>query len=126
MAFLQTLLITAGYVNLLAPQPVWAQTTLTPTNTPMSRPPDFNPYTVPSISSAGEPVLQSFVSYSIEFAFFPDFAGNKSHPNTFSNNLLESLGKFQGSKPDIRVGGNTQYVLQSYEVKLLLYLFPTI
>ena len=52
----------------------------------------------------------SFVSYSIEFSSFPDFAGNLSHPNTFSNTLLENLGKIQGARPIIRVGGNTQYV----------------
>lgn len=70
-----------------------------------------NPVTVPNVTAAGEPVLRSFVSFSIEFAFFPDFAGNKSAPNVFSDNLLANLGALQGSKPDIRVGGNTQYVL---------------
>jgi hypothetical protein len=57
---------------------------------------------------AGPPVLPSFVSYSLEFAFFPDFAGNLSSPNKFSDTLLENLGKIQGSRPVIRVGGNTQ------------------
>ncbi|KAK3112327.1 hypothetical protein LTR53_011508 [Teratosphaeriaceae sp. CCFEE 6253] len=52
--------------------------------------------TVPSLP--GVP-LEAFVSYSIEFASFPDFAGNKSVPNSFSNNR---------TKPYIRVGGNTQ------------------
>jgi hypothetical protein len=73
--------------------------------------------------------LDGFVSYSIEFSSFPDFAGkynslervlceleelrdglagNKSHPNTFSNNLLENIGHLIGTKPYIRVGGNTQ------------------
>jgi hypothetical protein len=52
--------------------------------------------------------LQPFVSYSIEFSSFPDFAGNLSHPNTFSNNLLDNLASFTGIKPLIRVGGNTQ------------------
>jgi len=33
---------------------------------------------------AGVP-LEAFVSFSIEFAFFPDYAGNISSPNTFSN-----------------------------------------
>lgn len=58
-------------------------------------------------ANAGVP-LQPFVSYSIEFSSFPDFAGNLSHPNTFSNNLLDNLAKFTGIKPLIRVGGNTQ------------------
>lgn len=52
--------------------------------------------------------LEAFVSYSIEFSSFPDFAGNISAPNTFSNNLLNNLGEFAGTKPYIREGGNTQ------------------
>ncbi|KAI1496008.1 hypothetical protein F5X99DRAFT_425265 [Biscogniauxia marginata] len=52
--------------------------------------------------------LDGFVSYSIEFSSFPDFAGNKSHPNEFSNNLLDNIGNLTGTKPYIRVGGNTQ------------------
>ena len=60
-------------------------------------------------AGAGVP-LEAFVSFSIEFAFFPDFAGNISHPNTFSNNLLNNIGNLTGTKPFIRVGGNTQYV----------------
>jgi hypothetical protein len=48
------------------------------------------------------------MSYSIEFSSFPDFAGNLSHPNTYSDNLLNNLAAYAGSKPLIRVGGNTQ------------------
>jgi len=58
-------------------------------------------------SDAGVP-LQAFVSFSIEFAFFPDYAGNATAPNTFSNNLLNNIGNLTGTKPYIRVGGNTQ------------------
>ncbi|EXJ80877.1 hypothetical protein A1O3_07164 [Capronia epimyces CBS 606.96] len=58
--------------------------------------------------NAGPPVLASFVSFSIEFASFPDFAGNSSRPNNFSYHLLSNLGRLQGSHPIIRVGGNTQ------------------
>ncbi|KAI7524271.1 hypothetical protein KC317_g21518, partial [Hortaea werneckii] len=61
--------------------------------------------TVPS--DAGVP-FKSFLSYSIEFSSFPDFAGNLSSPNVFSNNLLNNLGNLAGTKPYIRVGGNTQ------------------
>ncbi|KAF2842877.1 glycoside hydrolase family 79 protein [Patellaria atrata CBS 101060] len=62
-------------------------------------------------------VLPSFVSYSIEFAFFPDFAGNLSQPNTFSENLLNNIAALSGSKPNIRVGGNTQdYALYDAEL----------
>ena len=58
-------------------------------------------------AGAGVP-LEAFVSFSIEFSSFPDFAGNISAPNTFSNNLLNNLGNLAGTKPYIRVGGNTQ------------------
>ncbi|KAJ2970373.1 hypothetical protein NUW58_g9720 [Xylaria curta] len=34
--------------------------------------------------------------------------GNLSNPNKFSNNLLNNLGYLTGTKPYIRVGGNTQ------------------
>ena len=58
--------------------------------------------------NASATIRESFVSFSIEFSSFPDFAGNDSHPNNFSYNLLRNLGEFQGSNPIIRVGGNTQ------------------
>lgn len=35
-------------------------------------------------------------------------SGNNSSPNTFSDNLLTNLGNIIGTKPYIRVGGNTQ------------------
>ncbi|KAL1865293.1 hypothetical protein VTK73DRAFT_5294 [Phialemonium thermophilum] len=66
------------------------------------------PYTIDADqAAAGEP-FDGFVSYSIEFSSFPDFAGNKSQPNVYSNNLLENIGDLIGTKPYIRVGGNTQ------------------
>ena len=46
--------------------------------------------------------LESFVAFSIEFSSFPDFAGNLSTPNTFSDNLLNNLGNLSGTKPYIR------------------------
>ncbi|KAI1081896.1 glycoside hydrolase family 79 protein [Whalleya microplaca] len=57
--------------------------------------------------NASQP-LDGFVSFSIEFSSFPDFAGNNSNPNEFSDNLLNNLGNLTGTKPYIRVGGNTQ------------------
>ncbi|KAJ5668439.1 uncharacterized protein N7477_007009 [Penicillium maclennaniae] len=59
-------------------------------------------------NTAGAAILHPFVSFSIEFAFFPDYAGNLSSPNKFSNQLLDNLGDLQGVKPYVRVGGNTQ------------------
>jgi len=52
--------------------------------------------------------MEAPLSYSIEFSSFVDYAGNSSAPNDFSNNLLNNLGNLTGSKPFIRVGGNTQ------------------
>lgn len=57
-------------------------------------------------ANAGVP-LQPFVSFSIEFSSFPDYAGNLSHPNNFSNTLLDNLAEYTKFKPLIRVGGNT-------------------
>lgn len=59
-------------------------------------------------ANASIPPLTSFVSFSIEFASFPEFAGNSSHPNIFSYNLLGNLKDLQGTYPIMRVGGNTQ------------------
>ncbi|KAI1431121.1 glycoside hydrolase family 79 protein [Xylaria sp. CBS 124048] len=68
----------------------------------------------------GEP-LDGFVSFSIEFSSFPDFAGNQSQPNEFSNNLLENLGSLTGQKPYIRVGGNTQdYAIFNPDLQIAL------
>lgn len=57
---------------------------------------------------ASDTIPQAFVSFSIEFAFFPDFAGTPDSPNTLSYNLLTSIANLTGSLPVIRVGGNTQ------------------
>lgn len=64
-------------------------------------------YTVNS-STSQSPVFDGYVSFSIEFSSFPDFAGNSSHPNTFSDILLGNIRDLIGAKPYIRVGGNTQ------------------
>ncbi|RYC57352.1 hypothetical protein CHU98_g8864 [Xylaria longipes] len=47
--------------------------------------------------------------------------GNKSHPNKFSNNLLNNIGDLTGTKPHIRVGGNTQdYAIYNPKLKIAL------
>ncbi|KAI1827799.1 glycoside hydrolase family 79 protein [Xylaria intraflava] len=80
-----------------------------------------------SASVNASQTLDGFVSFSIEFASFPDFAGksvarrNLSHPNEFSNNLLNNLGKLAGRKPYIRVGGNTQdYAIYNPDLTIAL------
>lgn len=84
-------------------------------------------YQIPkSAGEIGQP-FDGFVSYSIEFSSFPEFAGiferydinhaefltilepgNKSAPNIYSYNLIKNLGDIMGSMPYVRVGGNTQ------------------
>ncbi|MCJ1417931.1 hypothetical protein MMC32_004276 [Xylographa parallela] len=57
--------------------------------------------------AASQPVPEAFISFAIEFGHFPDFAGNLSTPNIFSNNLLNNIGNLTGTKPYIRVGGTS-------------------
>ncbi|KAI4665273.1 uncharacterized protein J4E78_002733 [Alternaria triticimaculans] len=79
-------------------------------------------------NDAGVP-LDSFVSYSFEFSSWPDFAGNLSHPNAFSYNLMSNLGKLQGSMPIARVGGNTQDIAifdESLETSIVGIIRPNI
>lgn len=47
-------------------------------------------------------------------------AGNSTHPNIFSYNLLKNLGDLQGSYPVIRVGGNTQYEQAKSDIQTLI------
>ncbi|KAL4877935.1 hypothetical protein BJY04DRAFT_221509 [Aspergillus karnatakaensis] len=68
---------------------------------------------LPSVSKApppniSEPIGEAFVSFSIEFSWFPEYAGNKSNPNRFSSNLLANFEQYTGHRPYVRVGGNTQ------------------
>jgi hypothetical protein len=49
------------------------------------------------------------------------FTGNHSAPNIFSDNLLNNLGAISGTKPLIRVGGNTQdYALYNASLPVAL------
>ena len=68
------------------------------------------PLTVPYSPStdASEPVPKDVSSFSIEFSSLVDYAGNTSHPNEFSLNLLSNLKDATGTYPRIRVGGTTQ------------------
>ncbi|MCJ1479310.1 hypothetical protein MMC13_007995 [Lambiella insularis] len=85
-----------------------SSTSPSPTTSPTG--PAFPPATLPASPPASNfPAIQeSFVSFAIEFLFFPDFSGNLSAPNTFSDNLLSNIANISGTKPYIRVGGNTQ------------------
>lgn len=88
---------------------VLAASGLNPFNESLLHSPTAINVDVPTYSSnnGGIP-LEAPLSYSIEFSSFVDFAGNTSVPNDYSNNLLNNLGNLTGTKPYIRVGGNTQ------------------
>ena len=46
--------------------------------------------------NASKPLLESFVSYSIEFSSFPDFAGKLG--NMLENQVITSCRQFQSAK----------------------------
>ncbi|KAF2118086.1 glycoside hydrolase superfamily [Lophiotrema nucula] len=49
----------------------------------------------------------NYQSYSIEFSYMNDYAGNNTHPNKFSHELLQNLEDISGALPIIRAGGTT-------------------
>ncbi|KAJ5098927.1 hypothetical protein N7532_005928 [Penicillium argentinense] len=67
-----------------------------------------HPIAIPSPKANTAVVPKDFHSFSIEFAFFPDYAGNKSHPNRFTKNLLQNFKDITGVYPLVRVGGTSQ------------------
>ncbi|KAJ5123617.1 hypothetical protein N7448_009714 [Penicillium atrosanguineum] len=89
---------------------------------------------------ASKPVEHAFASFSFPVHFFADFAGNKSHPNRFSQDVVRLLHEKTGAWPHIRVGGTsgdraiynasqTQSIILSEEldngIPLEVYLGPT-
>ncbi|CAG8091796.1 unnamed protein product [Penicillium salamii] len=58
-------------------------------------------------TGASEPVDHAFASFSWPVHFFADYAGNKSHPNTFSQDIVNLLHAKTGAYPHIRVGGTS-------------------
>lgn len=64
---------------------------------------------IPASPQHGRQVVDAnFQSYSIEFSFMLDYAGNDSSPNRFSRRLLQNLYDIRGAYPIIRAGGTTQ------------------
>ncbi|KAH8801732.1 hypothetical protein F5884DRAFT_889825 [Xylogone sp. PMI_703] len=64
---------------------------------------------VPNSPPQGHQIVDgNFQSYSIEFSYMLDFAGNHSHPNKFSYQMLKNLYDISGAYPIIRAGGTTQ------------------
>ncbi|KAF8126996.1 glycoside hydrolase family 79 protein [Boletus edulis] len=53
------------------------------------------------------PLNPSLASFSIETAFFEDYLGNASYPNTLSISLFQNLVDRAGVAPQVRIGGIT-------------------
>ena len=53
------------------------------------------------------PLNPSLASFSIETAFFEEYLGNVSYPNTLSINLFQNLKERAGIASQIRIGGIT-------------------
>ncbi|CAG8957767.1 hypothetical protein HYFRA_00000105 [Hymenoscyphus fraxineus] len=71
---------------------------------------------VPKSAPAGRQVIDAaFQSFSIEFSYMLDYAGNNTHPNKFSYNIIQSLKDISGAYPIIRAGGTTQNRANFYE-----------
>ncbi|KAG8168393.1 hypothetical protein KVR01_001142 [Diaporthe batatas] len=81
-----------------------------------------------SVPEGRQIVDASFQSYSIEFSYMLDFAGNASHPNVYSHQMLQNLGDIAGSYPIIRAGGTTQnrntYVANQSEALIARFSTP--
>lgn len=64
---------------------------------------------IPQSPSPGRQIIdENFQSYSIEFSYMQDYAGNTSHPNEFSYKMMQNLFDIRGGYPIIRAGGSTQ------------------
>lgn len=55
-------------------------------------------------------VRHDFASFSWPSHFFSDYAGNASHPNQFTKDVLDLLASKSGAQPFIRVGGTSTFV----------------
>ncbi|KAJ5825366.1 hypothetical protein N7474_002504 [Penicillium riverlandense] len=58
-------------------------------------------------AGASKPVEHAFASFSFPIHFFADYAGNKSQPNRFSQDIIKLLYDKTGEWPYIRVGGTS-------------------
>jgi hypothetical protein len=62
-------------------------------------------------SDAASQILDPrLASFSFELAYFPTFAGNLSHPNVLTTELVKRLVERTGVGPGIRPGGITVWV----------------
>ncbi|KIJ37551.1 glycoside hydrolase family 79 protein, partial [Sphaerobolus stellatus SS14] len=58
-------------------------------------------------TAASQVLDRRLASFSFELAYFPTFAGNLSHPNVLTHELIQRLVERTGVGPDIRPGGIT-------------------
>lgn len=58
-------------------------------------------------TNASQVIDRRLASFSFEASFLPTFAGNKSHPNLLTKELMLRLEERTGLGPDIRPGGIT-------------------
>ena len=58
-------------------------------------------------SNASQVLDRRLASFSFELAYLPTFAGNLSHPNVLTKELIQRLVERTGVGPDIRPGGIT-------------------
>ncbi|KAJ7650359.1 glycoside hydrolase family 79 protein [Roridomyces roridus] len=63
------------------------------------------PSTLPDTASS--PLHPALASFSIETAFFIEYVGNTTQPNTLTSNLLQNLNDRTGTPAQIRIGGIT-------------------
>lgn len=61
-------------------------------------------------SNASQVLDPRLASFSFELSYLPTFAGNISHPNVLTKELMQRLVERTGVGPDIRPGGVTMYV----------------
>lgn len=61
----------------------------------------------PQATNASQLIDRRLASFSFEAAFLPTFAGNYSHPNLLTKELMLRLEERTGLGPDIRPGGIT-------------------
>ena len=59
------------------------------------------------LATSSAPLQSNFVSFAIEYAFLPEFAGNNTNPNLFSYNVLSNIENISGMMPYVRVGGDS-------------------
>ncbi|KAI0474603.1 hypothetical protein F4859DRAFT_481356 [Xylaria cf. heliscus] len=63
----------------------------------------------PGSPARGRQVVDAaYSSFSVEFSFMADYAGNNTHPNLFSKQVVQNLYDISGAYPIFRVGGSTQ------------------